>query len=328
MGPMREVGSRLLRSRATSVILLVSLSLLAACSGGGDKSAANPKKNATVSTTTTTAPPPPIAPETGLPDPGGQSLTRPALWAKLENTPDARPQAGLATADVVYEQVTEGDITRFIALFNSQIPDVIGPIRSVREMDPDVVSPLGGVFAYSGGIPTTVALIEAAPVNAVDEDKAGTAMFRDNTKFAPHNLYGHAAQLLALGGKPVPIVPLFRYTGAAEKFSGDPVLSVNVGFPSGYAVDYAYDAASNTWKRSMAGVPFVDTSGAQVAPTNVIVQFVGCCIGQFEGARVPDRGFGRGVDLFERANSSRARGSDRRRRRSPSSPTRPVSRSR
>ena len=211
---------------------------------------------------------------------------------KIENTPDARPQAGLATADVVYEQVTEGDITRFIALFNSQIPDVVGPIRSVREMDPDVVSPLGGIFAYSGGIPTTVDLINAAPVNAVDEPKAGTAMFRDNTKYAPHNLYGHAADLIALGGRPVPIVPLFPYVGANEKFSGDPVLSVNVGFPSGYAVDYAYDAASNTWRRSMAGTPFVDTSGAQVAPTNVVVQFVGCCIGQFEGARYQTVGSG------------------------------------
>jgi hypothetical protein len=264
--------------------------VLAACGGGSD--AATPKSVTTEPATTTTAPPPPTAPETGLPDPGGQSLTRPALWVKIENTPDARPQAGLASADVVYEQITEGDITRFIALFNSKIPDVVGPIRSVRVMDADVVSPLGGIFAYSGGVPETVDLINAAPVNAVDENKAGSAMFRDNNKVAPHNLYGRGPGLLALGGKPVPIPPLFEYVSHDAKFSGEGVASVNVGFPSGYSVDYTYDPAFNTWRRSMSGAAFVDTSGAPVAPTNVVVQFVGCCVDGFEGARYQTVGQG------------------------------------
>jgi Protein of unknown function (DUF3048) N-terminal domain/Protein of unknown function (DUF3048) C-terminal domain len=265
--------------------------LLAACGVGSD--AATPKSDTTVATTTsTTAPPPPIAPETGLPDPGGQSLTRPALWVKIENTPDARPQAGLASADVVYEQVTEGDITRFIALFNSQIPDVVGPIRSVRVMDADVVSPLGGIFAYSGGIPETVALINAAPVHAVNEDAAGAAMFRDPNKYAPHNLFGRGPQLVALGGNPVPPPPLFQYLTSTEHFAGDSAAVISVGFPSGFGVQYVFDAATNTWKRSMANVPFVDASGAQVAPNNVIVQFVNCCLDGFEGARYQTVGTG------------------------------------
>ncbi|HKA03850.1 MAG TPA: DUF3048 domain-containing protein, partial [Acidimicrobiales bacterium] len=118
----------------------------------------------TTQATTTTSPPTtaaavPVAPEVGLPDPTGESLTRPALWVKIENTPEARPQSGLDQADVVYEQVTEAGITRFITLFNSEVPDVVGPIRSTRAMDSDVVSPLGGVFAYSGGIPQSVNLI-------------------------------------------------------------------------------------------------------------------------------------------------------------------------
>ena len=74
---------------------------------------------------------------------------------KIENTPEARPQSGLDVADVVYEEVVEGGITRFWAIFNSHAPDHVGPIRSVRRMDPDIVSPLGGVVAYSGGTTTT-----------------------------------------------------------------------------------------------------------------------------------------------------------------------------
>src|SRR6202011_3073807 len=103
---------------------------VAACSGGGKTvssttvpapSTVAPATSAVTSTTVApsttpapTAPPAPVAPELGEPDPTGQSLTRPALWVKIENTPEARPQTGLSQADVVYEQVTEGGITRFI----------------------------------------------------------------------------------------------------------------------------------------------------------------------------------------------------------------------
>ncbi len=226
----------------------------------------------------------PVAPETGLPDPTGQSLTRPALWVKIENTPVARPQTGLDQADVVYEQVTEAGITRFISLFNSQVPDVVGPIRSTRAMDSDVAAPLGGVFAYSGGIPQSVALISHAPVAAVDETAAGAAMFRDKSKKAPHNLYGHGADLLGLGnGQPTPIPPLFSYLSGGQAFAGDPVTSFTVDFDAPYAPTYTYDAASRHWMRSIGTEPFVASSGQQIAPTNVIVQYVACCLPVPEG---------------------------------------------
>jgi hypothetical protein len=239
---------------------------------------------ATTTTPPTTAAPVPVAAETGLPDPTGQSLTRPALWVKIENTEVARPQTGLDQADVVYEQVTEAGITRFISLFNSQVPDVVGPIRSTRAMDSDVAAPLGGVFAYSGGIPQSVALISHAPVAAVDETAAGKAMFRDKTKKAPHNLYGHGADLLDLGnGQPTPIPPLFSYLPAGQAFAGDPVSSFTVDFDPPYAPTYTYDAASHHWMRSIGAKPFVASSGQQIAPTNVIVQYVPCCLPVPEG---------------------------------------------
>jgi hypothetical protein len=203
---------------------------------------------------------------------------------KIENTPPARPQTGLEVADVVYEQVTEAGITRFLALFNSQIPDVLGPIRSTRAMDSDVVVPLGGVFTYSGGIPQSVYLITHAPVAAVDETAAGPAMFRDRTRRAPHNLYGHGGLLLTHGGgQPVPIRPLFSYLPAGQKFSGAPVTSFTVGFDWPYTPTYYFDAATHTWLRSIGLTPFVAASGAQIAPTNVIVQFVPCCLPVPEG---------------------------------------------
>jgi len=270
----------------------------AACSSGSQKSApitvpvAAPETSTTAATTTTvastappsTAAPQPTAPELGLPDPSGESLTRPALWVKVENTPEARPQTGLAQADVVFEQVTEGGITRFITLFNSQIPDVVGPIRSTRAMDSDVAAPLGGVFVYSGGIAQSVELITHAPVAAVDETRAGPAMFRDRTKRAPHNLYAHGPDLLPLGAdQPVPVPALFSYLPAGQAFAGDPVSAFTVDFDPPYGPTYTIDPSSGRWDRSIGSTPFVDTSGEQVAPTNVIVQFVPCCLPVPEG---------------------------------------------
>ena len=135
------------------------------------------------STTTTSASTPttvaPVAPLTGLPDPAGQALTRPALTVKVENTPEALPQWGIDRADVVYEEIVNGGITRLAAIFNSQAPPKVGPVRSVRPTDTQIVWPLGGIFAYSGGAPYAVQSISTAPVKLIDETNAGAAMYRD-----------------------------------------------------------------------------------------------------------------------------------------------------
>ena len=290
--PLTPVARR--RSVLVVPVALVAISsLLAGCGGGSSAAPKKHKPTTTTKLTTTTTTAPPVAPETGLPDPQGASLTRPALWVKIENLSEqVRPQAGLDVADVVYEQITEGGITRFIALFNSQIPDVVGPIRSTRAMDADVVAPLGGIFAYSGGIADSVRLINQAPVNAVDDTKAGPAMFRDKTRRAPHNLFGHADQLLAKGGKPVPPPPLFQYLANGEIFTGDPVMAFTVKYDRGYAPTYTFDAPTGTWKRDIDAVPFTATSGQHVAPTNVIVQFVPCCVPSPEGGAYQTVGSG------------------------------------
>jgi hypothetical protein len=264
-------------SRRAVVVLTATLAVaLAACSSGSDDKKATPES--TAGPTTTTAPP--VAPLTGLPDPSGQSRSRPVLWVKVENLQlgCVRPQSGLENADVVYDEVVEGGITRFLVAFNSTVPDVVGPIRSVRLTDPNLVWPLGGVFAYSGGAQPAVEAINQAPVNAVDESNAGDAMFRDSSRGCPrtteHHLFGRGADLFAKDGKPVPPPALFEYLATGETFAGEPASEVTVGLMAGYAPTYTYDAGSNTWTRAIDGVPFTMKSGVQIAPTNVIVQFI------------------------------------------------------
>src|SRR5665213_1786215 len=176
----------------------------------------------TTTTATTTTVPVPVAPLTGLPDPGGSALTRSALTVKIENTPEALPQWGIEDADVVYEEIVNGGITRLAAIFNSQAPAKVGPVRSVRPTDTQVVWPLGGIFAFSGGAPYAVASISTVPgLKLINESSAGTAMFRDPNLYAPHNLFAIASQLFARGGSPIPPPTLFSYrTSKAVRVTG------------------------------------------------------------------------------------------------------------
>lgn len=264
--------------RRIAALLLAGGLVVAACGGDDEK----PKPKPPPSTTTTSTIPIPIAPFTGLEDPSGISQTRSSLAVKIENTPEARPQSGLDQADVVYEEVVDGGITRFWAVFNSAAPENVGPIRSVRAMDPAIVTPLHGVVVFSGGTSENVALVRATPTVTVDENNAGDAFFREPTRQSPHNLYGRTSLLWGFGGQPVPPGPLFAYLDDGAAFTGEPMLSFHVNYEQGYDVTYVWDAAVGGWKRfQRTDEPFMAAAipEVQIAPTNVIVQFV-----PYEGA--------------------------------------------
>jgi hypothetical protein len=248
--------------------------VITACGGDGEATA----PPTTTSSSTTTTIPLPIAPFTGLEDATGVSQTRSSLAVKIENTPEARPQTGLDSADIVYEEVVDGGITRFWAVFNSAAPENVGPIRSVRAMDPGIVSPLHGVVVFSGGTQGNVDLVRAAPVVTVDENNAGDAFFREPTRQSPHNLYGRTALLWERGGQPVPPTPMFTYQPKGSVLTGgEAMLSFHLNFEQGYDVTYQWDATRAGWLRfQRTNEPFMAAGlvPTQIAPTNVIVQFV------------------------------------------------------
>ena len=286
-------------------MVIISAVVVSACGGGSDSD----KKKAAATTTTTTKAIP-FAPLTGLPDPSGVSGTRASLAVKIENTPEARPQSGLDVADVVFEESVEGGITRFWAIFNSAAPETVGPIRSVRAMDPQIVVPFGGIVVFSGGAPANVALMEATDLVKVSENNAGSAFFREPSRSAPHNLYGRTAELFSRGGTPVPPVPQFSYVGVPDSnstvptattttvkskskskskkplptttttapvpFTGEAISQFHVNFASGYDVTYVWDPALG-WKRfSQTSTPFMSATSppTQISVTNVIVNFI------------------------------------------------------
>ncbi len=215
-----------------------------------------------------------VAPLTGLPDPTAVSMRRSALTVKIDNTPMAHPQFGINEADVVYEEIVEGGITRLAAVFNSHLPPVVGPVRSVRRTDREIVFPLKGIFAFSGGAAYALASIATAPVERYDEATAGSAMYRDPARYAPHNLLLNPVKLMAMAGRPVPPHPIFTYVAKSAPPIGAPVGAFTVNFPAGYAVHYDWNAQTGSWDRSIFGAPDVTASGARVSPVNVIVMQV------------------------------------------------------
>jgi hypothetical protein len=260
---MRSVGGRALLVLAMAVTLVAS-----GCSSDSKKTAKTPE-----TTTSTTLPP--VFPLTGRPVTDPAAAARPAVTVKIDNSAAARPQGGIDKADVVFEEYTEG-ITRFVVVFQSTEADSVGPVRSVRPADPTIVTPLGGVLAFSGGAPAIVALAEASPLTIVDEN-AADVMKRRSGRSAPHNLYTTTAGLLSkapAGAAPPPSFGAFLRPG--QNFAGAgavPIDHLSVVPAPSVTADYAWDAASSTWKRSTDGEAHALEGGAQISPTNVIVQF-------------------------------------------------------
>jgi hypothetical protein len=170
-----------------------------------------PETTTTTTTTTTTLP---VWPLTGVPDAKASGPAHPAIVVKIDNSPASRPQTGINEADIVYEVLVEG-ITRYALVFHSNIVDPVGPVRSARSSDIDLVADLSTpLFSWSGGNAGVVGEVTAAARKGIlidaSHDAASPAYYRANDRQAPHNLYVHLPQLLELKapanqGNPAPI---------------------------------------------------------------------------------------------------------------------------
>ena len=254
------------------VAAVIALVLVMGACGGKKKDVARARPKP--STTTTTVPA--VFPLTGLPVANASAAARSALTVKIENAPEARPQAGLNAADVVYEEQVEGGLTRFLAIFHSTDSDLIGPIRSLRPTDPDVVRPFGGLFAYSGGTKKFINLLHATPLQDIGYDNLPKLYEKRSGKRAPHNVFSSTARLYGAAQKDLkPPPPLSPFVAAGQQFAPAAPPAIHLSVPMGStAVDYDWDAASASWKRLTNGTPHLLDGGAQLTSTNVIVQFV------------------------------------------------------
>jgi hypothetical protein len=274
MRPLRRPLSRTANRRAVA-LPLVAVALIAAGCSGGDSADLGGGGGRQPTTTV-----PRFLALTGLhvtDAAGAANVARPAVTVKIENSRASRPQAGLDVADVVFEAVVEGGQTRFLAVFQSTDADPVGPIRSVRPSDPAIVAPFGGIVAYSGGIQRFVDAMKATGLKNFDEDNAGDAFQRRSDRSAPHNLYTATPALYDRGsdGSPPPKFAEFLPPGQPWAPAGAvPVTQITLVVGRTTTAAYQWDPGSTTWARSTDGQLQTAESGAQIAPTTVIVQYV------------------------------------------------------
>ncbi len=215
-------------------------------------------------------------PLTGVQDEGVG--TWPVLIAKIDNHDRARPQAGINSADVVFEEIVEGGLTRFAALFHSQQTDLLGPIRSVRTSDFDLLRNLNRpLFANSGGNEAVLRLLQEIEYVDVSSNAAFDAYERIEERPSPHNLFSDTESLRTVGtsrgegGSP----PMMFVREGADPLNTppNPVSGLDIDYGSTF-VEYRWDQDNKKWVRSQNGTPHLDSDGVVVAPDIIIVQVV------------------------------------------------------
>jgi hypothetical protein len=239
-----------------------------------DAEDAAPTTTSTAVTTTTVATR--FWPLTGVPAGADDPIDRPAIAVKVSNSPESRPQVGLDVADIVVEERVEG-ITRFVAIFHSTPSAPVGPIRSARDTDIDLLAALGRpVFVWGGANEGVAARVGAANVVSFNVDPdAAEDKYRDDQRPRPDNLFIDSTDAFwAKAGDASPATsPLPVPTTAvdpAAPLPGTPTPGVSVDY-GGTEADFVWDESRHGWARIEDGTPHVVASGAVIAPINVVL---------------------------------------------------------
>lgn len=228
-------------TRPLAAVLVAASLVLAGCGGGGDSndspgeqpSAQQVAGGEAVASTW---------PLTGLSASGSEhvALPHPVLIAKMDNTYSSAPQIGLGSADLIVEELVEGGLTRLAAFYYSQIPDRVGPVRSMRASDIGIVSPIHGTVVTSGAANVTIARIRSAGIPWFTEGSKGFA--RDSSRHAPYNLFADlkdvATEAKTKAARPDDYLPW----GSEDDFpKGQPAKRIAAVFGGGHTTNWVYD---------------------------------------------------------------------------------------
>ena len=234
------------------------------------------KKDEQPQTTTTPAP---TVEQTGR-DPlnGSETISdyKPVI-SMIDNSAAARPQRGIQAADIVYECEVEGGITRLMGVWNSNIPDIIGPVRSARQYFAALASEYDTVYCHFGGPHESGDKLNVYDYMEkhnlfqarCDGLSDTNAYFRDSKRKAPHNAYLYPEKALEK----------VTYTPTPRVFHFDPSVALGntaetVSLKFGGQIVYTYDSETKTYKRSVAGKEHKDAdTGKVVEVKNLIFQF-------------------------------------------------------
>ncbi|MEU9516951.1 DUF3048 domain-containing protein [Streptomyces sp. NPDC048224] len=196
----------------------------------------------------------------------------PVLAVKVDNVPAARPQSGLEDADVVYAEPVEAGLSRLMAVYASELPPSVGPVRSARESDLELLGQFDRpVLAFSGAQSKLLPLIDRAPLRAEPAREDSDAYVRADDRQAPHNLYLHPRKLLGKPSGPAALTTGFAYGKAPA--GGRAESTHTVRYPSA-SFTFTWSGGENRWLVSLDGTPARTADGGRLAPATVVVQHV------------------------------------------------------
>ncbi|MFP3990040.1 Mut7-C RNAse domain-containing protein [Streptomyces sp. E11-3] len=258
-GRLERIVSAAKRIAAVAMVSVVMAFGLAACTDGDSGNSTAPSRDSRGRA---------LSPFTGLP-----AEPAPVLAVKIDNVGPARPHTGLGAADIVYVEQVEAGQTRILAVLSSDLPDELGPVRSARESDLELLRQFGRpAFAYSGAQSKLNPLIAGAPVYALPPGKASEAYFRDSGRNAPHNLYVRPERLLDVAPEAEKSADIgFRFGAAPD--GGRQVNEHTVRFPAARFV-FTWSPDERRWLVSMDGTAMTTTDGGRSEAATVVVQQV------------------------------------------------------
>jgi hypothetical protein len=206
-----------------------------------------------------------IYPLTGIAT--NENINNRAIAVMVNNHPKARPQSGLNKADIVYELLAEGNVTRFLAIFQSEKSEKIGPVRSAREYYIELAKGYDGLFIAHGYSPDAKEKLDRGEIdhlNGMQYD--GTLFKRSNDRVAPHNSYISNEKIIEGANKnkysmDIPPAPIPFLTEVEQKeLTGQPGTNVTVPYLNSqtFTATYEYDASLGKYKRFSDGEQTVD----------------------------------------------------------------------
>lgn len=205
------------------------------------------------------------------------SLPRPVM-VTIENSPAARPQAGLEDASIIYEFLAEGGITRFLALYYEKFPKKIGPVRSTRPYFIEKAIEYDALLIHAGASPLGWHMLANRDIDHVDQIRIQKYFWRNSSRRAPHNLYTGADSFKDYFSKqnPVEIKKRFpsRMVSFVDESQANMTEEINIKYWGGYTVDYKYNRQRGNYLRFINGVPHLTESGKKLYAHNIFIQYV------------------------------------------------------
>lgn len=202
----------------------------------------------------------------------------PILAVKIDDTAAAHPQVGLEDADIVYIEQVEGGLTRLAAIYSSKIPPVVGPVRSARISDLEILEQFGRVaFAYSGAQRKLLPVIAEANVENLGAQRQSPKIYTtDPMRRSPTAMMLQAQQLMANVAEdklPIALSKSIGWSFGDKPETGTAISSVKVSWPaSSYIANWS--ESESRWLLEFKGAPNFSAAGVHLGPTTFVIQLV------------------------------------------------------